>query len=217
MKKCILIVFCIIYTSYIFSQEVRIGIFAEPKINWLTPDVKNINSDGSTMGFNIGLMVDKYFTKNYAFATGLSINNTGGKLVYTESIELATTNAVETIDPNTSVRFKLQYVTIPLGLKLKTNPMGYLSFTSNIGATPQINIKAKAESEENDIQDENISEEINIFNLGYHIGGGIEYSIGGNSAISVSIIYTNGFLDITAREEDKINLSNVALKIGVIF
>jgi hypothetical protein len=59
--------------------------------------------------------------------------------------------------------------------------------------------------------------EINLFTMGYYFGAGGEYDIGGNSAISISVFYTNGFLDITQREEDMITLSNVSLRLGLMF
>ncbi len=217
MKKLALL-FCLQIPIFLFSQGVKFGIFVEPKISWLSPDVKNISNGGSRMGVNIGLVMDGYFTDNYAFATGVSINNVGGKLEFTEAFELATSDtSFENIDPNTIVTYKLQYVNIPIGLKLKTNDIGYFAFTSNVGITPQINIKSRINSEDNNLSDINVGEEIKLFNLAYHIGVGVEYSIGGSSAISVSIIYTNGVLDITNREEDKIHLSNVALKVGLMF
>jgi len=216
MKKLLFILYLQI-PFLLFSQGVKFGIFVEPKFNWLSPDVKNITNDGTRMGLNIGLVMDAYFTDNYAFATGVSINNVGGKLMYADTFQLITSYSTLTLDSGTSATYKLQYVNIPLGLKLRTNEIGYFTFTSNVGLTPQINIKARVNSEDNNIADENISDEIKLFNLAYHIGAGVEYSIGGSSAISVSIIYTNGVLDITEREEDKINLNNIAVKIGLMF
>ncbi|MBN2520644.1 MAG: PorT family protein, partial [Bacteroidales bacterium] len=143
MKKLTLL-FCLQIPIILFSQGVKFGIFVEPKISWLSPDVKNISNGGSRMGVNIGLVMDGYFTDNYAFATGISINNVGGKLEFTEAFELATSDtSFENIDPNTKVTYKLQYVNIPIGLKLKTNDIGNFAFTSNVGITPQINIKAR--------------------------------------------------------------------------
>lgn len=216
-KSFLLLIVITAFSNTTNAQGIRFGIFAEPKVSWLTPDVSTITSDGGKFGFNVGLIVDGYFTKNYAFATGISINNVGGKMLYTAADSLISTNGTEVIDANSSVKYKFQYVNIPVGLKLKTNEIGYFSFCSNVGITPQIKIKSTAQSDDNEFNDVNIDEEINLFNLGYHIGAGVEYSIGGNSAITVNIIYTNGFLDITKREEDKIVMSNVALKIGLMF
>lgn len=201
-----------------YSQGIRFGVFVEPKFNWLTPDVSEFSNEGTRMGFNVGLIMDNYFTENYAFATGVSINNVGGNLLLNEPFTVGT-HAGDSIDlmQGTTVSYRLQYVNIPLGLKLKTNPIGFLSFTSNLGFTPQVNVRGLLKSADNNIENENIINEINLFNLGYHIGAGIEYSLGGNSAISASIIYTNGFMDITKREEDAITMSNVALKIGLMF
>lgn len=215
--KWIAIILFIAISCKINAQGIRFGIFAEPKISWLAPDVSAIEGNGGKLGFNVGLIIDSYFTKNYAFATGISINNVGGKLLYSAADSLITTNGSEIIDANSSVKYKFQYVNIPLGLKLKTNEIGYFSFCSNVGITPQIKIKSTAQSDDNEFNDVNIDEEINLFNLAYHIGAGIEYSIGGNSAITANIIYTNGFLDLTKSEEEKIVMSNVALKIGLMF
>jgi hypothetical protein len=62
---------------------------------------------------------------------------------------------------------------------------------------------------------------VNIFNLGYYIGMGAEYSLGGSTAICIGLYYTNGFLDVTTDHDnqpsDKVIMNNVALNLGIIF
>ena len=225
MKKSIFILaLSVIMLFPSFSQGIRFGVFAEPKFNWLSPDVSEFSNDGTRMGFNFGLIMDNYFTENYAFATGISMNYVGGNLLLNSAYKIED-NSGDTLDlvQDSRLTYRLQYVNIPLGLKLKTNPIGFISFTSNVGLTPQINIKGllEYEAEDGNKLKENISNEFNLFNLGYHIGVGMEYNIGGNSAITASIIYTNGFLDLTKDEkdsiEDNITMNNVALKLGIMF
>jgi opacity protein-like surface antigen len=169
----------------------------------MNPGVKTVKSDGVRLGINFGLAVENYFAPNYAFATGITISTTGGKLIYRDSV------------PNANVTYKLQYITIPFAVKLKTNRIGYFSYYAILGLTSQINIKANADI--NNTGDNDISKDINLINLGYHFGGGVEYALGGNASIFVGIIYTNGFTNVTSGNDDKVTLDNFALKLGIMF
>lgn len=194
----------------------RFTVFVDPKLSWMASDVKAVESDGSKLGVNIGLNVDKFFANNYAIMSGVSINNVGGKLTF-DKIETIKTNGGDTaLNIGSTVEYKLQYINIPLGLKLKTNEIGYWTFFTHLGINGGINIKATGKVSDIELENENISKEIALFNLGYYIGAGLEYSIGGNSAIVVALTYTNGFIDITD-DKDKVTLSNMALRIGILF
>ena len=217
MKKYLFIAILALTTLNVFSQNTRFTVFVDPKFPWMSSDLKNIESDGSKLGVNIGLNVDKFFAPNYALMTGISIDNTGGKLIFTDAKKLKINGPDTTLTPGSSVNYKLQYINIPLGLKLKTNEIGYLTFFTHLGINGGINIKATAEVKDFELDNENISSEIKLFNLGYYIGAGVEYSIGGNSAIVLGLTYTNGFIDITTESDNKITLSNLAIRIGILF
>ncbi|MEA3316785.1 MAG: porin family protein [Bacteroidota bacterium] len=219
MKK-ILIIGIILFSlslGKIFAQNLQLGIFVDPKISWMTPDSKAIEKGDSKFGVNIGLSIDNYFAPNYAFSTGISINNVGGSLTFDDKKYISIHSSTDSLQAGSTLEYNLQYINIPLGLKLKTNEIGYISFYTNLGLNAGINIKSTGTSESNSFDKENINDEINLFNLGYYIGGGIEYSLGGNSSITAGITYTNGFMDITKPDENKITLSNVALRVGVLF
>jgi len=104
-------------------------------------------------------------------------------------------------------------------LKFKTKEIGYLTYFAHLGLTTQMNIKATGTSSDanSSLADDNISDEINFFNLGYHIGAGAEYSIGGNTALVFGLMYTNGFTDITSSSDDKITTAGIALRLGILF
>lgn len=111
----------------------------------------------------------------------------------------------------------MQYINIPLGLKLKTNEIGYLTFFTHLGLNAGINIKAIGEIDSYELNNENISKEIKLLNMGYFIGAGFEYSIGGNTALVLGLTYTNGFLDVTSDSDNKVTLSNLNIRVGVLF
>lgn len=217
MKKYLFIAIIALVSAKAFSQSSRFTVFVDPKFSWMTPDLKDINSSGSDFGVNIGLNVDKFFSDNYAIMTGISIDNTGGKLQYLNEKPIDTNGPNDTIPAGSTLNYNLQYISIPLGLKLKTNEIGYLTFYTHLGLNGGINIKATGKVDDYELENENISEEVRLFNLGYYIGAGIEYSIGGNSAIVLGLTYTNGFIDITPDTDNKATLSNLAIRIGILF
>ncbi len=221
MRKSILISI-ILFANIIAvcaQQRIRFSVFANPCINWLSSDVKTIQSDGASFGFDAGLTMDKFFAENYAFSTGISISSLGGNLRYDNKTIFRTSSGDTAVPAGTSVKYKLQYITIPFGLKFKTNQIGYFTYFAHLGFTLQANIKATGTSNDasQTLDNDNISEEIGFFNLGYHIGAGAEYSIGGNTALIFGITYTNGFVDITKNPDDKITTSSFAFRLGVLF
>lgn len=217
MKKYIIVI--ILFFSFMNSQgqDLRFGVFVDPQLSWLTPDAKNINRDGFRAGIKGGLILDKYFAKNYAFTTGISISNMGGNLHYEDSVTIETLEEDYILNPESSVEYKLQYVSVPIGLKFKTNEIGYFTFFAQLGFTPQINIKAKADASDNQIDNENISKELNLFNMSYFFGGGLEYSLGGNTALMGGIIFNNGFIDVLSSKNVKETLSFLSVRLGIMF
>jgi len=218
MKKYLFISIMLLSSIQMLAQRtnLRFTVFVDPKFSWMSSDVKSVESDGSKLGVNIGLNVDNFFADNYAVMSGVSINNVGGKLTFGEFERIKTNGGDTMLTPGSTMEYKLQYINIPLGLKLKTNEIGYWTFFTHLGINSGINIKATGEVDNIDLDNQNISKEVALFNLGYYIGAGVEYSIGGKSAIVVGLTYTNGFIDITDGN-DKVTLSNLAVRLGILF
>jgi len=224
MKKLIFTSVIVLFTLISFSQKARFGIVASPEINWMKPDTKDVTSDGIRFGINYGINFDIPMGNNAAFSSGLLIDNCGGKLVYNDTIPFQTLDKTDTINKTYVIDYKLQYISIPIGLKLKTNEIGYITYFANVGITPQLNIGAKA-TVGKIIENEKINKEVTVINMNYFIGAGIEYSLSGTTALLIGIYYHNGFVDVTSipkdlkelRKKDKVVLNNVALKVGIMF
>jgi Outer membrane protein beta-barrel domain len=201
------------------QQKVRFSVFFNPGINWLQSDIKDVSYKSPTIGFDAGLTIDKFFTDKYAFSTGISITSLGGTLTYKNATDFYVHGENLMAPANSDVKYKLQYLTIPLGIKLKTNQIGYLTYFANLGFNLQFNIKSTASSNDqlNTLQNDNVSDEINFYNMGYFFGVGAEYSLGGSAALIFGITYSNGFLDITSSSSDKITSSTVAIRLGMMF
>ncbi len=216
MKKFVLgisLLFCIMTVlNGQENQRIRLSFVAEPQISWLKPDIDGVESRGNMPGYNFGVVLDRFFAENYAFSTGLTINTTGGKLRYApEMLENQPEEEVDLLSGDVS--YNLRYIEVPLGLKLLSNSFHRTSFYGRFGLTPQINIEAR------DDDDKTMDEQVRLFDLAYHLGAGIEYSIGGSNALMFGVLYHNGFADVTNEDyfEDKTVLNRMVFEIGFIF
>lgn len=201
MKKLILtlVVFSFLLNAFAQSdyQKIRLGFTLSPQISWIKSDNKSIESGGGLSGYNFGLFMDRFFAPNYAFATGLTINTTGGVLKYN----------------NVSTTYRLKYIDIPWGIKLKTSDKNRAVFYGQFGLNTQFNIKAV------DGDGNNKSKNIGFFDMGYHFGGGLEYGLGGSNYLMFGAQFNNGFIDITTIDgvSDNAILNRLVFQIGLIF
>ncbi len=161
--------------------------------------------------------MDLYFTENYAFSTGLSILGTGGDLHYLDSLDFRFGGGRDTLPAGSTVKYKLQYLTIPFSLKLKSNEIGYSRFFAHLGLNAHINTRATADVNYNDIKGEDINDEIQFFMMSYFIGAGLEYSLGGNTALIGGIYFTSGILDVMKTEDYRAHVGSISLRVGVKF
>jgi hypothetical protein len=216
----LLLALCMGWSS-VFAQKLRFGIFADPVISWFSSDTHETESKGARSGFNFGLIFNKYFSENYAFSTGLNILNAGGQIVNSVPIVMEFKNMKDSVPAGETVIYKVQYLSIPLGLKFNTNQIGYVSFFTDLGLDPKIVIGGKADIPYSKITGENALEELRLFNLSYHITGGIEYSIGATTALVFGLGFDNNFLDITKdngkQPIDKISHKIIKFHLGINF
>jgi hypothetical protein len=218
MKKftalfCFMLVSILVYSQ----KQTKFGVFLDPQVSWLVPESRTVYSDGAYWGLNGGLSIDRYFQKNYAFSTGISLGRQGGKLIDENEKVIPVYDETDTLPAGTSLSYKLQYFTVPLGLKLKTNQIGYTTLFVNLGFTGQLNLKSRGESNNNGgLKDDSIKEEMTWFNAGYHFGGGFEYALGEDNSLSFGIFYHNGFIDITKSAPEVVSRV-VSLRLGIIF
>ena len=199
------------------STRVKFNVEVDPQSSWFRSDEVSVEPDGSIIHMHAGLNMDYYFAENYAFVLGVGINNLGGNLLYADSTEFSSKGETLLVEPNQSVKLNLQYIDIPIGLKLKTEEMGYATYFLQLGFNPMINLNAKATSDEASLDKADIKESINTFCLGYHVGLGIEYNLGGSTSLIGGIRWSSGLTDVTDNDRANITLNSITLHLGVLF
>ncbi|MDD2386826.1 MAG: porin family protein [Bacteroidales bacterium] len=229
MKKIIVCVFTLILVGNVFAQKISGGLFIGPTMSWMSTDSKPITTEGLKFGYNFGALLDFNIVDNFAISTGIQFNKLGGNINFIHGADSIISDediVYNDFTAGSSINYNLNYLAIPVGFKGKTNEIGYLTYFLKAGVTPLINIKTLATfgSEENIL----LSDEISLFNVGWHIGGGAEYSLSGNTRILFEIIYTGGLLDVDNTEvfttvdmdkktNPKIILNDIHLKVGILF
>jgi len=216
------------------NSKISIGIHADPLVSWFSSDIDSVRNDGARSGFNFGLTFNYFFGPNYAISTGINLISAGGRLVCKKTTDFGLSDNLDlqpvTVNSNDAIVYKVQYLSVPLGLKLQTNQIGYITFFTDLGLDPKIVIGSKVDIPSNEIENRKAPEEVKALNISYHAIAGIEYAIGGNTSIVIGIGFENNFADITKdlrgniinevtfdQFKDKISHKMISLRFGVNF
>ncbi len=238
MKKPLLIAIALVLSFTGFSQsEFQLGLQLSPNISWLNPDSEGATSEGSSFGFSYGIIGDFNIADNYAFSTGITLLNMGGKLSYPDAPKVNQPIS----NGRTEANIRMKYVQIPLTLKLKTNQIGYMKYYGQFGLAASINYDSKADTDFRNPGDSSIfsksdvdfGDEINLFRGSLIVGLGAEYNLSGNTSILIGLTFDNGFTNILSgksyasdgsgnaigeKNKDFKSINNsIVLNIGVLF
>lgn len=218
MRRLLLISFLLsIMISLEAQPPIRFSVHLDPQFAWLNSDDNSVEPDGSIFHMQVGLHMDYFFAPNYAFSLGLGINNLGGNLNYADSTDFYSKGEILLVEPGQTVKMNLQYLDIPLGLKLKSEELGYATFFLQLGFNPMISLNAKATSEDGTLDKQDIQESVHRFNLGYHAGLGVEYKLGGNTALIGGLRWSAGLTDVTDNDQANVKTNAVSIHLGILF
>jgi len=200
------------------GKALMFGLKFTPSYSWFGLEREGYDTDGGYIGYTYGVMMDFRIADNYYFGTGVEISQRGGKY--------NTTKEVISKDPDTfadaAVTQRLQFVDIPLSLKLKTNEIGYTRYYGTFGFLGGFLVKANKDIDyEIDIYEDkeksgNMST-FGAFNFGLLVGAGLEYNFSGNTALTAGIQYHNAFVDIWSEDNAKMTSSYISLNLGLFF
>ncbi|MCP3933486.1 MAG: PorT family protein [Bacteroidetes bacterium] len=242
MKKIVVVG---IFLFFLFQNtnaqlDIRFGFQVSPTFSWMSTNVTRINPSGTNLGLRLGVMGEYYFQENYAITSGIGFSfNQGGTLLYDFGGNYwVNTEFNKTIyyplPDDVKLKHNIQYVEIPMGLKMRTREFGYLRYYIE----PQLiwGFKTQARGDitgpniEN-LEKLNIKKDVNGLNASWGIGGGVEYSISDETALIGGIFFHKGFFDVTddggtydnpniggnVKEDSKGTISSITLRIGILF
>jgi len=237
-NKWITSMLTILLFSNIFAQDntgksFRFGLRGNVSTDWLSPDnLKEFSNAGVGLGYGWGFQMEfKLGESTTSLATGMSLTTFAGSLNYNDESLVAhhptyyALNNFEFVEWNEGLfpvdtmnayelyqlkerKYKINYVTLPISLKMKTKEIGYFTYFGEFGA----NIGLKTKTRVNDICDklewDTLGLDFNIIDVdhaensdldlakgtqpirvGLLVGGGAEYNISGSTSLFFALHY----------------------------
>ncbi len=256
MKRTVAKILCVFVVMFwstfsVVGQDraLRIGFQTSPVISWVSNDDNLIVKNGGSFGLKLGTTADIYFKDNYSFTTGINLAfHEGGEFQYeiggnylpkSDLSDPLLQAGDKPLPDGTRIRYSLQYVEIPLGLKIRSKEIGYVRYFVE---APVFNFafltrgRGTIQTDNMEYPQENIYKDLSVVNIFWGFGAGIEYSISENNALIGGIYYQNGLLDFTRdnghtaidnpdinppyilqKEDSRAIVNNLVLKLGIIF
>ncbi len=214
-------------------DKLNFGAQVSPTVSWISSSHAKVLGGGPDIGLKIGAVGEFAFAKNYYVTTGIGFGiNQGGKLQFPEGGDILPKSLLSDaisqdirhdLPDDTKVDYRIKYLEIPIGLKLRTNEYGYIRY---FGEIPIITLSAVTGAKGTinaanlDVNKENIRKDVNLLNAQWGLGGGLEYYFSESNALIIGIYYHQGFFDITSKrpvtDGKEIN-HTIALRIGILF
>jgi opacity protein-like surface antigen len=220
------------------NAQIKLGLRIAPQLTWSKNDNKVTTTNGTRVNAGYGLMIDYYFSDNYAIGTEFSLQSFGTNMNIKESkfTNITSQGVNYPATDDLKYNYKLNYLQVPVILKMRTKEIGYLRYFAEFGFAANFLTRAKAdismgstfEKEKVNINNPDDEDDFRLapndydtrasaFRAGLILGAGIQYNIFGNSLLVAGLRYDNGFSNFVKDDKLKTNLSYVALNIGVLF
>jgi hypothetical protein len=250
------------------DKKFRFGLHLDPTFSWYAPvDKKKFENAGTRLKFSVGALTDFKLAENIWLSTGLSMSFYGGKLNYLEGLEdtvgyfikddeITPYDQIQGLDTNfynthdfirlDTRTFNVNYLTIPLLLKMKTKEISYLTYCGQFGLLSHLKLGAAkandlgdnlstAASNDFNVEDLLVIKEPNFLQLQVNVGFGVEYNISGSTSLFGSVGFNYGINSavkgksdhlvyrsdnsgtFTRYEETKAPMHSVVVSLGVLF
>ncbi|MFT7101789.1 MAG: hypothetical protein ACJAYA_000345 [Bacteroidia bacterium] len=198
-------------------KKFKIGFNLSPSIDFFQTNTEGVDLDKVRAKFGYGLMAEYAFTNNYAIAFGLEHKMAGASLDFAADADARYLDQSDETEYRLLTRsHRLDYVNIPITLKLMTNEIGYFTYFGQFGVDLSILASSQARDQRQTVMDTSIvvgvvSElfgsagetdfigrynQTMFINIKLRIGAGFEWNFSGNTALVVSVSYHNGFIDL---------------------
>lgn len=209
-------------------KNFRFGLLGESSINWLSPDnQKKFLNNGTGLGFGWGAQLEFRLNKVTSIITGFGLYNTKYKLDFTGASSADTayyllnkddafvnfsdsaSNSKNSMYWLQNRTYKINYVTVPIAIKMKTKEIGYMTYFGQFGANIGIKTKTRVNDEviaygssnKTTISDLNLDKGTQPIRLGLLIGGGAEYNFSGSTSLFFGVNYNHFFTNALKKED----------------
>lgn len=207
------------------DKNFRFGIKVNPMLSWFRPDAdKSVEKDGIKAKFGYGLIAEFKLAKVVSFATGIGADYEGGKLNFKDSasyyvfdgafISVSDTAGKKVARYLVNSRdYSINYLNIPITLKMKTKDIGGLTYFAIFGGDLGFRLKSKITDKVTsmstvpagftyDPTDIDNTKDMNILRTSLNVGAGLEYNLSGSTSLVAGVNYRRGFLPVVKKQSE---------------
>jgi hypothetical protein len=204
MKKLNLLYIFFLLFCFCFSQDfndklknARMGLYFSPAVNFIQTDSDQTETT-SKLGAVYGYALEIALNENHRLESGFGIAYKGGNL--TESLPEGKINS----------NYKIQYITLPIFIKMRSREIGYFNYFARIGPTINFKIKEMIQSSEN--------KTTNLAVVDICIFLGAEYSLGGETSLEGSLFFNNNITNtLSSSQEPQALFHQLGVRLGFLF
>lgn len=201
------------------GRKVRFGFKIDPGASFLHPQESGVTRNSGRFYFSYGVLADWFIDdeERYALASGVQVTHFGSVLQYDAGKGLG-----EFSNASSEYDLRLQYIEIPVALKLKTATARGFDFYGQFGGFLGAPIRARANviSNMQKFDKQNVLRQVQPFAAGMIIGAGFEYPLTETLTGVAGLQYQNNFVDITRNgkwNDGRITGNSFILRLGVYF
>ncbi len=217
------------------ARKFRMGFKASPNFSWMHGLSDEVQYDGLGLGFSYGIMAENSFTDNYALAAEVLVSSMSIAVAHQDTL-IYYRNGLGQRYADVSFGYRLQYIQLPVSLKLKTNEIGKYVWYGQLGFAPSFLInnlvrtwsdpvfvgeKYSPNGTDNDFNGQGgkgvYKDDVSVLRFSMVIGAGVEYRISGNTMLNFGLRFDNGLNDFL-RDKAATGRNNLmSLNVGVFF
>ncbi|RYE28060.1 MAG: PorT family protein [Sphingobacteriaceae bacterium] len=219
MAKYVFLIAALLFSITGFPQEhfrkeqittpknTQFGFILSPNIGWMHVDnIQGYNTKSVVRpGFSCGVLADLNLTSNYFFSTAIIVTGINGRLNYPNIADIISTN------------YKLQYIEIPLTLKLKTNLTTYGRFYGQFGLGTGIKISGTETGGSIEGPINHTTEVGNDFRASLIAGAGTEWAISSGLNLQTGLVLNYGLTNAASSLNYNFKNNYLMLSLGLFF
>ena len=218
----------------------KFGLQLSPSLTWMNTNEPKLSGGGTNLGLKLATQAEFFFAPNYAIATGIGVHfNAGGTLKSSEGGRFFTTTIPDgdgfgsIVGPNVALKYSIQYVEIPLALKLRTREFGYLTYyieapIFTFGFRGKTTGSLSGGGVTSATEELTINKEVSPVSVAWGFGGGVEYSVSESTRLCGGLQFSRVFTDVTKDKDytytgrtqagdPTANINSITLRLGVLF
>lgn len=229
MRKRVLIISLlaiVVMGGYAQTYDYRVGIKLGPSFNWASSGSTATKNEGVRLGFNAGLVIDRYFTDNISLSSGLNFNFMSMKYQFEDARSEFFLNEVQL---PVERRVKATVLEVPLkakvGLEVMESVRAYVEAGGSLGFNLKDKVKDKYKYFNYSYEDATYvdrTEQYRLLQASIVFGLGAEYQINRNFSVFAQLTFNHSLMNAFSKEvENKtgsiLNTNFIGIEMGGVF